>query len=144
MSTTSATFADELGLDAARRRFQTARAELREAERNLRLVSASTSTPPPARPEVQRIQRIVADYHRLSLELLWSRDRSGHLSLARSQAMALCRQITRLGVVEVAAAFYRTHGSVTYAEQTIADRCATEPAFRREYETIAQRCGVPS
>jgi chromosomal replication initiation ATPase DnaA len=126
-------------LEKATSAYQYHAAAMEAAAREIRALTL-TGVPPPARPEVQVIQRAVAGHYRMAVELLWSSDRHEPYTTARAQAMALCRKLTTLTLVEIGQAFRRNHGCVLNAVHVVENRCATEARYRAQFEALLAEC----
>jgi chromosomal replication initiation ATPase DnaA len=126
-------------LEKATARYQFHAMALADAAKELRALT-HVGLPPAARPEIQAIQRCVAQHYRMPVEVLWSRDRHEPYITARLQAIALCRQATELTLVEIGQSFRRDHGCVIHAVRAVESRCETEPRYRAQFGALLAEC----
>ncbi|MGI5869371.1 MAG: chromosomal replication initiator protein DnaA [Kiritimatiellia bacterium] len=95
------------------------------------------------RPELTclDIQRVVADDYDLRLSDMTSKERPQSVALPRQIAMFLCRTLTNGSLLEIAAAFEKTHATILHACKTIPGRMETDPDLKRRVELIVEKLG---
>ncbi|GIX32497.1 MAG: chromosomal replication initiator protein DnaA [Lysobacterales bacterium] len=86
---------------------------------------------------IANIQRVVAEYYRIRLADLLSRQRSRSLVRARQMAMALARELTDHSLPEIGDAFGgRDHTTVLHACEQIARLRESEGRLREDWERL--------
>jgi chromosomal replication initiator protein len=88
------------------------------------------------KPDVEAIQKTVADFFHIRLADLKSKKRVQHIAFCRQVAMHLCRKITDSSFPAIGEAFGRDHSTVIHAHNLIARRIANDSAFRFSIEKI--------
>jgi chromosomal replication initiator protein len=92
------------------------------------LPAAELAAPPPAEPDVSKIQEAVANRFSLTVDAILSPDRTATVARARQLAMYLTRELTGLSLPAIAEAFNRRdHTTVLHAIRKV-ERCALEDA----------------
>jgi chromosomal replication initiation ATPase DnaA len=82
------------------------------------------------------IQDEVAKWYKIDAAMLWSRERTADLIEPRHLAMFFARHFTKHTVVVISQAFFRDHGMVTFAINSIEARLETEPDFRERLNAL--------
>jgi chromosomal replication initiator protein len=90
-------------------------------------------------PDVEAIQRVVADYFRIPLGDFKSKKRTQRVAFCRQVAMYLCRKLTSNSFPSIGKQFGRDHTTVIHAFNLIDHRVRNDPAFRLTIEKIASR-----
>ncbi len=88
------------------------------------------------KPDVEAIQKTVADFFHIRLADLKSKKRTQHIAFCRQVAMYLCRKMTDSSFPAIGEAFGRDHSTVIHAHNLIARRIANDSAFRFSIEKI--------
>jgi chromosomal replication initiator protein len=88
------------------------------------------------KPDIDWIQKIVADFFHIRLADLKSKKRPQHIAFCRQVAMYLCRKMTDNSFPVIGDAFGRDHSTVIHAHNLIARRIANDSAFRFSIEKI--------
>jgi chromosomal replication initiator protein len=134
----------------SRRTYPRTCANSRDASRTaLASISKSTITPEfagqalrdlirthEAKPDVEAIQKTVADFFHTRLAELKSKKRTQHVAFCRQVAMYLCRKLTDSSFPAIGAAFGRDHSTVIHACNLIARRIRNDSAFRFSIEKV--------
>ncbi|MBF6560037.1 MAG: chromosomal replication initiator protein DnaA [Candidatus Binataceae bacterium] len=89
-----------------------------------------------AKPDVDTIQKVVADFFHIRLADLKSKKRTQHIAFCRQVAMYLCRKLTDSSFPAIGESFGRDHSTVIHAHNLIARRIANDSAFRFSIEKI--------
>ena len=89
-----------------------------------------------AKPDIEAIQRTVADFFHIKLTDLKSKKRTQHIAFCRQVAMYLCRKMTDSSFPAIGESFGRDHSTVIHAYNLIARRIANDSAFRFSIEKI--------
>lgn len=89
-----------------------------------------------ALPRVRRVQRIVCEHFDMSLEQLLCRRRMDDYVTVRHTAIYVCRQVTGYSFDRLASAFKRHHSLVVYAEASMKERMAIDPAFKLTVDAL--------
>ncbi len=89
-----------------------------------------------AKPNVETIQRTVADFFHIRLADLKSKKRTQHIAFCRQVAMYLCRKLTDCSFPAIGERFGRDHSTVIHAHGLIARRVSRDSAFRLSIEKI--------
>ena len=89
-----------------------------------------------AKPDVEAIQKTVADFFHIKLTDLKSKKRTQHIAFCRQVAMYLCRKMTDSSFPAIGESFGRDHSTVIHAYNLIARRIANDSAFRFSIEKI--------
>ncbi len=87
-------------------------------------------------PDVEAIQRTVADFFHIRLADLKSKRRTQHIAFCRQVAMYLCRKLTQCSFPTIGENFGRDHSTVIHAYNLIARRVSNDSAFRMSIEKI--------
>ncbi len=88
------------------------------------------------KPDVDAIQRTVADFFHIRLADLKSKKRTQHIAFCRQVAMYLCRKLTDCSFPTIGDHFGRDHSTVIHAYNLIARRVSSDSAFRMSIEKI--------
>ncbi|MGA2410442.1 MAG: chromosomal replication initiator protein DnaA [Candidatus Binataceae bacterium] len=89
-----------------------------------------------AKPDIESIQKTVADFFHIKLTDLKSKKRTQHIAFCRQVAMYLCRKMTDASFPAIGDSFGRDHSTVIHAYNLIARRIANDSAFRFSIEKI--------
>ncbi len=89
-----------------------------------------------AKPDVEAIQRAVADFFHIRFAELKSKKRTQHIAFCRQVAMYLCRKLTSSSFPTIGEHFGRDHSTVIHAHNLISRRVAADSAFRLSIEKI--------
>ena len=93
--------------------------------------------------DIQRIQRIVAEYYQISIEDMRSKKRSSHIALARQIAMYLCRNLTNESFPKLAIEFGgKDHTTVMYSVEKIEKEIKVNKDLANIIEKIKKDIGV--
>jgi chromosomal replication initiator protein len=88
----------------------------------------------------RQIAQIVADYYRISLEAMCSKQRDKHIVMPRQIAMYLIRQETQASLLEIGQLFGgRDHSTVLHACEKIDRAINLNPTLRREMIAIREQ-----
>jgi chromosomal replication initiator protein len=88
------------------------------------------------KPDIEGIQKTVADFFHIRLADLKSKKRTQHIAFCRQVAMYLCRKMTDSSFPAIGEAFGRDHSTVIHGHNLIARRIANDSAFRFSIEKI--------
>ncbi|MCL5044638.1 MAG: chromosomal replication initiator protein DnaA [Deltaproteobacteria bacterium] len=91
------------------------------------------------KPDVEQVQRAVAEFFHIRLSDLKSKRRTQHIAFCRQVAMYLCRKLTESSFPLIGAHFARDHSTVIHACNLIERRAANDPAFRQSIDKIERR-----
>jgi chromosomal replication initiator protein len=89
-----------------------------------------------SKPDIEIIQRIVAEFFHIRLADLKSKKRTQHIAFCRQVAMYLCRKITESSFPTIGEHFGRDHSTVIHAFNLIQRRVTNDSAFRFSIEKI--------
>jgi chromosomal replication initiator protein len=89
-----------------------------------------------AKPDVESIQKTVADFFHIKLTDLKSKKRTQHIAFCRQVAMYLCRKLTDSSFPTIGEHFGRDHSTVIHAYNLIMRRVTSDSAFRLSIEKI--------
>src|SRR5579885_3482830 len=89
-----------------------------------------------SKPDIEAIQRAVADFFHIRLADLKSKRRTQHIAFCRQVAMYLCRKITESSFPAIGESFGRDHSTVIHAFNLILRRVTNDSAFRFSIEKI--------
>jgi chromosomal replication initiator protein len=89
-----------------------------------------------SKPDIEVIQRIVAEFFHIRLADLKSKKRTQHIAFCRQVAMYLCRKITESSFPTIGEHFGRDHSTVIHAFNLIQRRVTNDSAFRFSIEKI--------
>ena len=89
-----------------------------------------------AKPDIETIQKTVADFFHIRLADLKSKKRTQHIAFCRQVAMYLCRKLTDSSFPVIGDHFDRDHSTVIHAYNLIARRMSSDSAFRMSIEKI--------
>ena len=89
-----------------------------------------------AKPDVESIQKTVADFFHIRLTDLKSKKRTQHIAFCRQVAMYLCRKLTDSSFPTIGEHFGRDHSTVIHAHNLIMRRVTSDSAFRLSIEKI--------
>jgi chromosomal replication initiator protein len=88
---------------------------------------------------VENIQKLVADFYRIKLADLLSKNRTRAIARPRQVAMYLSRELTQLSLPEIGAAFGgRDHTTVLHACRTVENLRNTDTSFNAECTALNQ------
>ena len=88
----------------------------------------------------RQIAQAVAEYYRLSLEAMCSKQRDKHIVMPRQIAMYLIRQETQASLLEIVQLFgERDHSTVLHACEKIERALTVNPTLRREVIAIREQ-----
>jgi chromosomal replication initiator protein len=88
------------------------------------------------KPDIDTIQRTVADFFHIRLADLKSKKRTQHIAFCRQVAMYLCRKMTDSSFPTIGENFGRDHSTVIHAYNLILRRISNDSAFRFSIEKI--------
>ena len=88
------------------------------------------------KPDIEAIQRAVADHFHIKLAELKSKKRTQHIAFCRQVAMYLCRKMTDSSFPTIGEQFGRDHSTVIHAYNLIAKRVGNDSAFRFSIDKI--------
>ena len=88
------------------------------------------------KPDIEAIQKCVADFFHIKLIDLKSKKRTQHIAFCRQVAMYLCRKLTDCSFPVIGEHFGRDHSTVIHAHNLIARRVGADSAFRISIEKI--------
>jgi len=88
------------------------------------------------KPDIEAIQRTVADFFHIKLAELKSKKRTQHIAFCRQVAMYLCRKVTESSFPTIGEHFGRDHSTVIHAYNLIQRRVSNDSAFRFSIEKI--------
>jgi chromosomal replication initiator protein len=89
-----------------------------------------------SKPDIEAIQKIVADFFHIRLADLKSKKRTQHIAFCRQVAMYLCRKMTSSSFPTIGEHFGRDHSTVIHAFNLIQRRITNDSAFRFSIEKI--------
>src|SRR6202795_1957005 len=89
-----------------------------------------------AKPDIDSIQKTVADFFHIRLTDLKSKKRPQHIAFCRQVAMYLCRKLTDSSFPTIGEHFGRDHSTVIHAYNLIMRRVTSDSAFRLSIEKI--------
>ena len=90
--------------------------------------------------DIQKIQKAVADFFKITVEDLKSKKRSNNINFPRQIAMYLCRMTTEETVVKIGLEFgNRDHSTVIYATDKIAEELKTNFELKEKIEQIKNK-----
>jgi len=95
-----------------------------------------------AKPDVEMIQKTVADFFHIRLADLKSKKRTQHIAFCRQVAMYLCRKLTSSSFPVIGEAFGRDHSTVIHAYNLIQRRVTNDSAFRMSIEKIERELKI--
>jgi chromosomal replication initiator protein len=103
------------------------------------------------KPDIEAIQRTVADFFHIRLADLKSKKRTQHIAFCRQVAMYLCRKVTESSFPTIGEHFSRDHSTVIHAFNLIQRRVTNDSAFRfsiekieRELKTVQASAPLPA
>lgn len=89
--------------------------------------------------EISQIQKLVADYFKLSLDDLLGPARPANIAQARQVAMYLSKKLTKHTWQDLGKSFGgRTHGTVMHAVRAVSDAMEQDESLRRSVDYLAQ------
>jgi chromosomal replication initiator protein len=99
---------------------------------------------PPKKTGIEDIQRKTAEFYKLDLRDLHSKERSRRVARPRQVAMYLSRELTMRSLPEIGRRFGdRDHTTVLHACRRIAELCSTDAALKQEVEFLKQVLSKP-
>lgn len=94
---------------------------------------------PGRKTAIEDIQRKTAEFYKLEIRDLNSKERSRRVARPRQVAMYLSRELTMRSLPEIGRRFgNRDHTTVLHACRRISELCDTDPAFRQEVDFLKQ------
>lgn len=88
---------------------------------------------------IENIQRVVAEYYKIKVSDMYSKDRSRAVARPRQVAMALAKELTQLSLPDIGDAFGgRDHTTVLHACRKIVDLRSTHPEISRDFSALLQ------
>ena len=88
---------------------------------------------------IENIQRVVAEYYKIKVSDMYSKDRSRAVARPRQVAMALAKELTQLSLPDIGDAFGgRDHTTVLHACRKIVDLRSTHPEVSRDFSALLQ------
>jgi chromosomal replication initiator protein len=88
------------------------------------------------KPDIEAIQRVVADFFHIKIADLISKRRTQHIAFCRQVAMYLCRKLTDSSFPVIGESFRRDHSTVIHAFNLIQRRVTNDSAFRFSIDKI--------
>ncbi|MDF1862631.1 MAG: chromosomal replication initiator protein DnaA [Verrucomicrobiales bacterium] len=88
---------------------------------------------------MEEIKRAVCEHYDLEHKVLIGKKRTARVAEARQVAMFLCRTMTELSLMDIAAGFGKDHGTVIYAVKKIRKKCETSNSLKSTVELIKRR-----
>jgi len=88
------------------------------------------------KPDIDTIQKAVADFFHIRLADLKSKKRTQHIAFCRQVAMYLCRKLTDCSFPTIGEHFGRDHSTVIHAFNLIARRVSSDSAFGVSVEKL--------
>ncbi|MGH7932344.1 MAG: chromosomal replication initiator protein DnaA [Candidatus Binataceae bacterium] len=88
------------------------------------------------KPDIEAIQKTVADFFHIRLADLKSKKRTQHIAFCRQVAMYMCRKLTDSSFPMIGEHFGRDHSTVIHAHNLIHRRISNDSAFRFSIEKI--------
>ena len=90
--------------------------------------------------DIQRIQKAVADYYKITIEDLKSKKRNANINYPRQIAMYLCRMTTEETIVKIGLEFgNRDHSTVIHSYEKIANELKTNFELKNDIEQIKNK-----
>ena len=89
-----------------------------------------------SKPDIESIQKTVADFFHIRLADLNSKKRTQHIAFCRQVAMYICRKMTEKSFPTIGEHFGRDHSTVIHAHNLILRRISNDSAFRFSIEKI--------
>jgi chromosomal replication initiator protein len=109
------------------------------------LPGATVSEPSGPTPDVEEIQRMVADRLGVTVEAMLSPTRAAPVSRARQLAMYLTRELTELSLPAIAGSFHRRdHTTVLHAIRKVERRALEDAGLARALEELRGRLTSPT
>jgi chromosomal replication initiator protein len=94
-----------------------------------------------AKLDVNVIQELVSVHMGITVEDMRSKSRKHEIALARQMAITLTKNLTRLTLKQIGAAFGgRDHATVLHSIRTIENYCFTDQMVKKDYETLYNQC----
>ncbi len=91
--------------------------------------------------DVDVIQELVSVHMGITIEDMRSKSRKHEIALARQMAITLTKNLTRLTLKQIGAAFGgRDHATVLHSIRTIENYCFTDKMVKKDYETLYNQC----
>ena len=88
---------------------------------------------------IHNIQKVVAEYYKIRVSDLHSKDRSRSIARPRQLAMALAKELTTHSLPEIGDAFGgRDHTTVLHACRKIASLAETNTNIREDYHNLVR------
>ncbi|MGH8011688.1 MAG: chromosomal replication initiator protein DnaA [Candidatus Binataceae bacterium] len=94
------------------------------------------------KPDIEAIQKTVADFFHIRLADLKSKKRTQHIAFCRQVAMYMCRKLTDSSFPTIGEHFGRDHSTVIHAYNLIQRRIGNDSAFRFSIEKIERELKV--
>lgn len=92
------------------------------------------------RPEIATVQQVVAEFFKVEMERLWSKDQRKDIALPRHVACYCLRILTPIGLAQIGEAFDRSHHTVVSSIQRVKDWRDTDPAFKQQLLRVVTLC----
>lgn len=88
---------------------------------------------------IDEIKEAVCEHYDIELKVLIGKKRIARVAEARQVAMFLCRTMTDLSLMDIAAGFGKDHGTVIYAVKKIRSKCEQSASLKSTVELIRRR-----
>ena len=99
---------------------------------------------PPRKTGIEDIQRKTAEFYKLDVRDLHSKERSRRVARPRQVAMYLARELTMRSLPEIGRRFGdRDHTTVLHACRRIVELCSTDTALKQEVDFLKQVLSKP-
>ncbi len=86
---------------------------------------------------VENIQKTVADYYKIKVTEMYSKNRARIVARPRQMAMAIAKELTPLSLPDIGEAFGgRDHTTVLHGYRKIAELRASDPTTNRDFNTL--------
>ncbi len=86
---------------------------------------------------VENIQKTVADYYKIKVAEMYSKNRARIVARPRQMAMAIAKELTPLSLPDIGEAFGgRDHTTVLHGYRKIAELRASDPTTNRDFNTL--------
>jgi chromosomal replication initiator protein len=93
---------------------------------------------------IERVQLIIGQYFKVSLESLRSNSRKKHVVYPRNLGMYFCRKYTDETLESIGRAFNRSHATVIHAVENISRQIQQKSSVRNQVEFLGQQLENPS
>ena len=88
---------------------------------------------------IGKIQKAVADYYGITVEMMKSKKRKAEINYPRQIAMYLCRMKTEEKLEKIGLEFNKDHSTVVYQVAKIENALKTNPQLRKEIQEITDK-----